>query len=214
MRATQHREHRRPFRSVLDGGKAKGGSQPAVSAAAVSTARTAVDFVSDGDAIIVGAGDAGEQLARRLLAHTGLVVVTNSLVVAGILATTSAQVIVTAGTLRGDTRGLVGTATVNSLRHLHVGRAFVGGDGFSPLRGLTHQQESSASVARAMTGAAGEVVVLIDRERWGFDAPYVGVRPESVVAVLVSERASGIGAASSRVDSTQLRTIRGGAPDA
>ncbi|SDO67687.1 DNA-binding transcriptional regulator of sugar metabolism, DeoR/GlpR family [Nakamurella panacisegetis] len=158
----------------------------------------AADLVADGDTIIVGAGPAGEALARQLYTRSDLVVVTNSLAVARLLAVTSADVIVTAGVQQGGPQELTGAVARRSLDHLHVRRAFVGGDGFSTDRGLSHHSASSADITQAMTGAAREVVVLLGHSHIGIDARFVSTHPSSVTALVTDEMSAVEGPSLSR----------------
>lgn len=132
-------------------------------------AELAVDFVHEGDAIVVGAGSTTQELARRLGRFQDLTVVTNSLLVAQELASTRVEVVMTGGSLRGSTFALVGTAAEQGLAAMRVQRAFLSGNGLSVERGLSTPNMLVASIDRAIVAAAAEVVVLADHTKLGID---------------------------------------------
>ncbi|NUR89297.1 MAG: DeoR/GlpR transcriptional regulator [Nonomuraea sp.] len=140
------------------------------SAEKAAIADLAAALVEDGDAIVIGPGTTTQEFARRLTRHAELAVVTNSLLVAQVLATSArVEVMLTGGTLRGPILALVGSAAEQSLAGLRVRRAFVSGNGLTSERGLSTPSLQVASVDRALAAAAEEVVVLADHTKIGVD---------------------------------------------
>lgn len=129
----------------------------------------AATFVSEGDAIVLGAGSTTQQLARHLISFRDLTVVTNSLLVGQILAPTRVEVVMTGGSLRGSIFALVGAAAEQTLSTIRVQRAFLSGNGLSAERGLSTPNMQVAGVDRAIAAAATEVVVLVDHTKLGVD---------------------------------------------
>ena len=133
-------------------------------------ADVALGMISEGDAIVLGAGTTTHALAKRLAGFSDLTVVTNSLVVAEALVRSSGvEVLVTGGTLRGSIHALVGSAAEQSLAGLRTVRAFISGNGVTAERGLTTPSLVVANVDRALAAAAHEVVVLADHTKIGHD---------------------------------------------
>jgi DeoR/GlpR family transcriptional regulator of sugar metabolism len=153
-------------------------------------AEVALELISDGDAIVVGAGTTTQALAKRLVRYKELTVVTNSLLVADALVRASGvEVVVTGGTLRGSIHALVGSAAEQSLARLRTVRAFISGNGLTAERGLTTPSLVVANVDRALAVAAREVVVLADHTKIGQDT-MVQTVPLDQMAHLVTDAAS------------------------
>jgi DeoR/GlpR family transcriptional regulator of sugar metabolism len=126
-------------------------------------AAAAAELVVEGDAVLIGAGTTTQALARRLLRHHDLTVVTNSILVAQALAGANGiEVTMTGGSLRGSTFALIGPSAEQSLAHLHATKVFLSGNGLSAQRGLSTPNATVASMDRAMAAAAIQVIVLDD----------------------------------------------------
>jgi len=149
-------------------------------------ADAAATLVEEGDAIVIGAGTTTEEFARRLVRMKDLTVVTNSLLVAQVLARTAAEVVMTGGSLRGSTYALVGGAAEHSFAQLRVRRAFLSGNGLTVERGLSTPNMHVAGVDQAIAAAAQQVVVLADHTKLGVDTMFQTV-PTSRIAHLVTD---------------------------
>ena len=83
--------------------------------------------IPQGASVFLAIGTTTEALARELTRHAGLMVVTNNLNIANILAANpAAQVIVTGGTLRRSDGGLTGPLTEAAIRQFKVDIAVIG----------------------------------------------------------------------------------------
>jgi DeoR/GlpR family transcriptional regulator of sugar metabolism len=185
---------RRHGGAVLPGGLARepSYSQKTHLAAAekAAIADLAVSLVDEGDAVVVGAGTTTQELARRLARIPGLTVVTNSLLVAQVLAHANrVEVVMTGGTLRGSSYALVGSGAEQALSGLRVRRAFVSGNGLTAERGLSTPNMLSASVDRALVQAAHEVVVMVDHTKIGVDTMFQTVASERITHLVTDEDA-------------------------
>ena len=150
----------------------------------------AATLVEDGDAVVLGAGTTTQQLAARLVDVKDLTVVTNSLVVGEVLGRSAeAAVVMTGGSLRGSTLGLVGSGAEQSLADLRVRRAFLSGDGLTSTWGLSTADLSEVGVDRAIADAAQELVVLVDHMKLGVDAMFQTVSPERIAHLITDELA-------------------------
>lgn len=183
---------RRHGGAVLPGGftRESGFPQKSQLATAEKTAIAdlAAGLVSEGEAVVVGAGTTTQELARRLARVPGLTVVTNSLLVAQALAHANrVEVVMTGGTLRGSNYALVGSGAEQSLQGLRVSRAFLSGSGLTAERGLSTSNMLSASVDRALVQAASEVVVLADHTKLGTDTMFQTI-PTDVMTRLVTDK--------------------------
>jgi DeoR/GlpR family transcriptional regulator of sugar metabolism len=152
--------------------------------------RLAAELVSDGDAIVVGAGTTTRAFAARLRRCSELTVVTNSLRVAESLAGAGGvDVVMTGGLLRSSIHALVGTTAEEALGRVRGTRAFLSGNGLTAERGLSTPNLAVAGVDRAMAAAAAEVVVLADHTKIGADALLQTVATEHIHHLVTDDRA-------------------------
>jgi DeoR/GlpR family transcriptional regulator of sugar metabolism len=138
----------------------------------VAIAQEAVKLIAEGDAIVVGAGSTTQQLARQLTRFTDLTVVTNSLLVAQVLADARAELVLTGGSVRKATYALIGAGAEQSLAGIRVQRAFLSGNGLTIERGLSTPNMHVASVDQAIVASAQERVVLADHTKIGVDTMF------------------------------------------
>lgn len=156
----------------------------------LAIAELASTLVQDGDAVALGAGTTTHRLADCLSGVRDLTVVTNSLLVGESLGRSSeAVVVMTGGSLRGSTYGLVGSGAEQSFGDLRVRRAFLSGDGLTSTWGLSTANLPEAGVDRAIANAAQEILVLIDHTRLGVDAMFQTVPPERVAHLITDDLA-------------------------
>lgn len=141
----------------------------------------AASLVDDGDAIVIGAGTTTQALARQLTRRTDLTVMTNSLLVAQVLARSrGVDVVMTGGSLRGAIYALVGSGAEQSLASMRTRRAFISGNGLSAERGLSTPNLLVAGVDRAIVATAEEVVVLADNTKLGTETMVQTVPAEAI----------------------------------
>jgi DeoR/GlpR family transcriptional regulator of sugar metabolism len=130
----------------------------------------AATLVSAGDALVIGAGTTTQTLARRLVRTSDLTVVTNSLLVAQIMARApGVEVMMSGGMLRASIFAMVGSVAEAGMASLRVRRAFLSGNGLTAARGLSTPNSIVAGIDRVMASIADEVVVLADRTKIGVD---------------------------------------------
>lgn len=143
--------------------------------------RLAATLVGNGDAIVIGAGTTTQALARALARHDDLTVMTNSLLVAQVLARSrGVDVVMTGGSLRGSIYALVGSGAEQSLASLRTRRAFISGNGLSAERGLSTPNLLVAGVDHAIAATAEEVVVLADSTKLGVETMVQTVPAEGI----------------------------------
>jgi DeoR/GlpR family transcriptional regulator of sugar metabolism len=155
----------------------------------MAIAAQAVSLVSDGDAIVVGAGSTTQQFARQLSRFADLTVVTNSVLVAQVLAEARPEVVLTGGSLRKATYALIGSGAEHSLAGIRVQRAFLSGNGLTVARGLSTPNMHSASVDQAIVASAQEVVVLADHTKIGVDTMFQTVATRDITHLVTDDQA-------------------------
>ncbi|MBO6755541.1 MAG: DeoR/GlpR transcriptional regulator [Roseibium sp.] len=129
----------------------------------------ALKLVFNGQTIFLSSGTTAELLAARIPATiTDLVVATNSINVARILADhPGVSVIVTGGTLRSKVNSLVAPLGDVLLREINADLGLLSASGVDVDRGFTNASWAEAEVAKAMVRAAKRVVFLADHSKIG-----------------------------------------------
>lgn len=131
-------------------------------------AARALSEVPDGGSIILDAGSTTARLAALLPRDRELMVVTNSVPIAAMLADApSFTVLLIGGRLRSKTMATVDNWALAALSEIRVATAFMGANGISVERGFTTADPSEAAVKKAMVQAAKKVVVLADNTKIG-----------------------------------------------
>jgi DeoR/GlpR family transcriptional regulator of sugar metabolism len=157
-----------------------------------SIARLAASLVKDGDVIAVGPGTTTEAFARELGAHSGLTVVTNSLLVANVFVDSAVnEVIIAGGELRGSIRATVGDAAARTFRGIHADRAFLSGNGLDAEFGLSTPNMIVAETDRTIAGCAKQLVVLADHTKLGVRTAVQTVATAGISHVVTDGRSDG-----------------------
>lgn len=130
-------------------------------------ARAVAQQVPEGCSLILNIGTTTEAVARELLHHRGLRVITNNLNVAAILGDNpQCEVIVAGGVVRQRDRGIVGEATVDFIAQFKVDIAVIGISGIEADGTLRDYDFSEVKVARAIVRQAREVWLAADHSKF------------------------------------------------
>ena len=117
--------------------------------------------------LILNIGTTTEAVARALLQHRGLRVITNNLNVASILsANTKSEVIVVGGVVRARDRGIVGEAAVDFIRQFKVDIALIGISGIETDGTLRDYDYREVKVAQTIISHAREVWLAADSSKF------------------------------------------------
>ena len=126
-------------------------------------ARAVAAAVPNDCSLILNIGTTTEAIARALLRHTGLRVITNNLNVAAILsANPKSEVIVVGGVVRGLDRGIVGEAAVDFIRQFRVDIGLIGISGIEADGTLRDYDYREVKVSQAIIAHAREVWLAAD----------------------------------------------------
>lgn len=154
----------------------------------MAIARAAAAMVQDGESLTLDAGTTTLAVARLLRTRRRLTVVTNSLQVAAELSDAPGiELVVTGGTVKGNTLALVGPTAERALAEVNVDRVFLGTNGIHVERGLTTPTQAEAAVKRRMIASARQVVVVADHTKLGRVA-FATFAPLASVHVLITDR--------------------------
>ena len=130
-------------------------------------ARAVAEQVPNDCSLILNIGTTTEAIAKALLHHRGLRVITNNLNVAAILSSNpECEVIVAGGVVRARDRGIVGEAAVDFIRQFRVDIALIGISGIEPDGSLRDFDYREVKVAQTIIEHAREVWLAADHSKF------------------------------------------------
>jgi len=134
----------------------------------MTIAKKAIEFINEGDTIILDSGSTTTEIAKLMKNYTNLTVITNALNIALILgAQASINVIVTGGEFKAPTISLTGQKAADFFQNLHVDKLFLATAGIALKSGLTYPGISDICVKRAMIESANETYLVADSTKIG-----------------------------------------------
>jgi DeoR/GlpR family transcriptional regulator of sugar metabolism len=134
----------------------------------IMIAQKAIEFINEGDTIILDSGTTTTEIAKLLDNYKNLTVITNALNIALILgAQASINVIVTGGEFKAPTLSLTGQKAADFFNNIHVDKLFLATAGITLKSGLTYPGISDIVVKRAMIEAADETYLVADSTKTG-----------------------------------------------
>jgi DeoR family glycerol-3-phosphate regulon repressor len=135
-------------------------------------AQTCAQSLPNDAAIFMNIGTSTEAVARELLDHQNLMVVTNNINVAQILsANKSCQVIVTGGSLRPTDGGLIGNLTVRTLDNFKFDYAVLGCSAIDEDGDILDFDPQEVIVSQAALGRSRKTLVVADETKLRRHAP-------------------------------------------
>lgn len=151
------------------------------SAAKEAMARACARLIPNEACIFLNIGTSTEALARELIGHENLIVVTNNINVAQILgANPSCQITLTGGTLRPADGGLTGALAAQALGHFKFDLAVIGCSGVDADGELLDYDLQEVLVSQAALTRARRSILLADHSKFDRTAP---VRIASVAQI-------------------------------
>nr|WP_319249791.1 DeoR/GlpR family DNA-binding transcription regulator [uncultured Celeribacter sp.] len=126
----------------------------------------------DNCSIFLNIGTTTEAVATELLQHENIMVVTNNMNVANILAANpDCQVVVTGGTLRRSDGGLIGTLTTDTIRQFKFDYAVIGCSALDEDGDFLDFDIQEVGVSRAIISQARKVILAADHTKFQRNAP-------------------------------------------
>lgn len=141
-------------------------------AAKQAIARRVADMLPDGCSMFLNIGTTTEQVAAALREKRDLVVVTNNINVAHILAGSPAkEIILTGGVVRQSDGAIVGDEAVEFIRKFKVDFAVIGASALDEDGSVTDYDMREVAVARAIVENARHVILACDAGKFAQSAP-------------------------------------------
>ncbi|MFC3075644.1 DeoR/GlpR family DNA-binding transcription regulator [Shinella pollutisoli] len=154
-------------------------------AIAVATAAT----IRDGDSIMLDTGTTTSFLARELLGHRRLTVVTNSSDIARTLSTVNGnRVYMAGGELRSDNGAAFGISAIEFISHFTVTHAIISTGAIDAAIGVMDYDLEEAEFARAVVSCGKRTVVITDHSKFGRQG-LVRVCDLAAISDLVTDKA-------------------------
>ena len=134
-------------------------------------ARLLASHVPDNASLFINIGTTNEAVARALVGHKGLRVITNNLHVASILgANPDFEVIVAGGTVRSRDGGIIGEATIDFVSQFRVDIGVIGISGIDADGTLLDFDYREVRVAQAIIAHSRRVFLATDHSKFGRNA--------------------------------------------
>ncbi|QYK42821.1 MAG: DeoR/GlpR transcriptional regulator [Paracoccaceae bacterium] len=141
-------------------------------AAKTRIARACAAAIPDNASIILNLGTTTEAVARELLGHRNITVITNNMNVANTLAANDGcEVVVTGGVLRRSDGGLVGDLASQTFEHFKVDFAVVGASALDAEGDILDFDLAEVRVSRAILRQARAAFLVCDQSKMGRSAP-------------------------------------------
>ncbi len=147
----------------------------------------AARLIPDNASLFITIGTTTEEVARALLQHQGLLVITNNLNVATLMfRQPQIEVILAGGPVRRTDGAVIGSATVDFIRQFKVDYAVIGASAIDEDGSLLDFDIREVRVARAIIDNARQVMLVADRLKIGRAAP-IRIGHMSEVDIVVTD---------------------------
>lgn len=133
-------------------------------------ARRAYEYIEDQDTIILDDASANYYLAQQIREDNSktLIVITNSLICAGVLADVAhVELLIVGGQIGGKLPASMGDVAVNTLANFRANKAFISAHGVNFSAGVTSIGSPQLQVKKAILQASDQVYLLVDSSKFG-----------------------------------------------
>ncbi len=154
----------------------------------LAIARAAAERIRDHNRIIIDSGSTTSAMIPMLGNKRGLIVMTNSLNVAGALRELENEptLLMTGGTWDPHSESFQGQVAEQVLRSYDFDQLFIGADGIDPERGTTTFNEL-VGLSRVMAEVSREVIVMVESEKIGRKIPNLELPWSSIQTVITDD---------------------------
>jgi DeoR/GlpR family transcriptional regulator of sugar metabolism len=153
-------------------------------------AKAAAAMVGDGEAIALDCSTTSYHIALELKNKKELVVITNGIPTAELLAAVpGVSVILIGGVVRPASMSVVGDMATDVLRRTHISKGFFGVRGLSLERGLMDLNPEEVRFKRELAAACEHVVAVFDHTKWARLGLLSFLPAADVSAIVTDDRA-------------------------
>lgn len=172
----------------------------------------AAQYIPDNASLFINIGTTTEEVAKALVGHTGLLVITNNMHVANELyGNESIEVFVTGGTVRRSDGGIVGAVTVSQIEQFRVDFAVIGTSAIDSNGTLLDFDIREVEISRAIIEHARKILLVADSSKFSRSAP-VRIGTLSEINVFITDRLPSKTVAA-MCENWQVEVIETGGPD-
>lgn len=133
-----------------------------------SIARLVASHIPDHASLFINIGTTNEAIAKALLGHQGLKIITNNLHVAAIVSgKADFDVIIAGGKVRSRDGGIIGEATMDFIRQFRVDYGIIGISGIDDDGSLLDFDYQEVRVSQAIIANSREVILAADHTKFG-----------------------------------------------
>jgi DeoR/GlpR family transcriptional regulator of sugar metabolism len=126
----------------------------------------AAKLINNGETIFLGSGTTVLEVARALVNHSGLTVITNSLPILNTLSKTDNHIIGLGGELRKSELSFIGHVTQQAISEFRADKVIIGTPAISLEHGLTHEFMPETMTDRAVLKISSCVIVVADHTKF------------------------------------------------
>ncbi|MBK1813851.1 DeoR/GlpR transcriptional regulator [Clostridium sp. YIM B02505] len=150
-------------------------------------AEVASEMIEDGDTIILDSGTTTLEIAKRINKRD-ITVITNSIDIAAELSEKEGiEIIVTGGSLRLNTRAMVGHLTESVIKNFRVDKAFIGANGVSIEDGITTPNFIEAQTKKSMINYASKVIIVADSSKFN-NVSFSVICPVKAASMIITSK--------------------------
>src|ERR1700758_825004 len=136
----------------------------------LAIAAAALEYIKDGDTIILDSGTTTLALAQLLKAQTKSVfVITCSVPAALELSSGGYDILLLGGMVRNKSLALLGRETLRIIERYRADKAFLGSTGFTAEMGHSTPNPDDAQIKEALIRIADKTYVLVDSSKYGYN---------------------------------------------
>ena len=128
--------------------------------------QTAASLVRNHEVIFLDSGTTIQFMIPYLIEHNDLLVITNSVDNASMLADYNVNTFLPGGKLKSSTKALIGANIIQTLEKYHFDRAFLGTNGFSIDAGYTTPDPEEAAIKSLAIAQSNQSYVLSDSSKF------------------------------------------------
>jgi len=129
--------------------------------------KAAAQLILPGETLLLLGGSTGLAVARELVHHHDLTIVTDSLLVANeLLQQRKHKVILAGGTIDPDEQAVRGTLSRLILQQIHVDKVIIGAKAISVTRGISAETLEEAELFQACMACADQIIVVTDSSKF------------------------------------------------
>lgn len=140
--------------------------------AKTSIAKKCAADIPDGASVFLNIGTSTEAVARQLLTHKNLMVVTNNMNVANILVDNpDCEIVVAGGVLRRSDGGLIGNLTVSTIRQFKFDYAIIGCSALDAEGDLLDFDFQEVNVSQTVIAQTRHAMLVADHSKFHRTAP-------------------------------------------